>query len=82
MFLSLAMNLSKEKVTKKSLVVKDVTTTTKKVTKKSLVVKDVTTTTNSIFCNIRFSSIKKMPVIYIFSIIIIDFYFKFIYKVI
>ena len=40
------------------------------------------TTTNLTFCDIEFSVIKKMPLIHIFSIIIIDFYFKFHYKVI
>ena len=38
------------------------------------------TTTNLTFCDIRFSDIKKMPLIHIFSIIIIDFSFKFHYK--
>ena len=39
-------------------------------------------TKNFTLCEIGFSDIKKMPLIYIFSVIIIDFYFKFHYKVI
>ena len=42
----------------------------------------INTTINLIFFYICFSGIKKMPQIYIFSVIIIGFYFKFHYKVI
>ena len=40
------------------------------------------TITNLIFCDTRFSGITKMLLIYIFSVIIIEFSFKFHYKVI
>ena len=40
------------------------------------------TTTNFTFCDIAFSDIKKMSLNHIFSVIIIDFYFKLHHKVI
>ena len=37
---------------------------------------------NLTFHDIEFSSIKKIPLIYIFNVIVIGFYFKFHYKII